>query len=105
MNLISSEYDSFAKLRSQSFLLNHFWPLFINNESATVRLYPVRVEVNQICEKTWMLSVRSNFTINEWIAMSISVDLELASVVVMEILLFDLCNFESWWQLFIYSRS
>ena len=105
MHLISPKQDSFAKLRSKYLLNHHLRPLLVHHERAPVGLLPPRVQIHQVCEEARVLAVDADLAVDQGVAMRIAVHLELAALVIVQVLLLDLRYFVAQRQLFVYCGS
>ena len=95
MHLISSEQDTLAEFGCKHLLNDHFRPLFIDNEGPTILRGPFWVQIDQIGQQARMLAIGAHLAVNQRVAVGVSVYLELASLVIVQVLLLYLCHFKA----------
>lgn len=71
---------------------DHLGPLLIDHESASIRLLPISVQVDQVGQQPWVLSFIPNLAVDQRVADSVSMGLEMPTLVVVDELLLYLSD-------------
>ena len=89
VDFVCTEEDTRTEIGLEDLLHDHLGPLLIDYKSATVRLLPICVQVDQVGQQPGVFSFYPNLAVDQRVAESVSVGLKFPALVIVDELLLN----------------